>query len=82
MKGISGKLKPRFVGPFNVLAIVGSNAAKLELPPSMGVHPVFNVSLLKHYRGNHTRPGPIEIDGQEEYEVEQILSHRRSRGRI
>ena len=52
LKGVSGKLKPRFVGPFRVIQLVGDNAVKLDLPSSMGVHPVFNISLLKLYLGN------------------------------
>ena len=63
LKNVSGKLKPRFVGPFKVLAIIGDNAAKLDLPVSMRVHPVFNVALLKIYQGQLTRPGPIEVEG-------------------
>ena len=46
-----------------MLALVGDNAAKLELPKSMRVHPVFNVALLKIYNGLLTRPGPIEVEG-------------------
>ena len=49
LKNVSGKLKQRFVGPFKVLSLVGDNAAKLDLPASMRVHPVFNVALLKIY---------------------------------
>ena len=63
LKNVSGKLKPRFVGPFKVLALVGSNAARLDLPANMRVHPVFNVALLKVYLGQLTRPGPIEVEG-------------------
>ena len=69
LKIASGKLKPRFIGPFKVLALVGNNAARLDLPSTMRVHPVFNVALLKFYKGNLTRPGPIEVEGQEEYET-------------
>ena len=39
------------MGPFRVCELIGSNAAKLELPANMGVHPVFNVALLKLYHG-------------------------------
>ena len=82
LKTASGKLKPRFIGPFKVLALVGNNVAKLELLSTMRVHPVFNVALLKLYKGKLTRPGPIKLEGQEEYEIAKILHHRRSRGRL
>ena len=48
----------------------------------MKVHPVFNVELLKQYQGSLTRPSPVEIDGELEYEVEKIVKHRRVRGRL
>ena len=65
-------------------------ASRLELPQHMQIHLVFHVSQLKLYkkaneRGMHTyqKPDPIMIDAsQEEYEVEEILNHRkRRRGR-
>ena len=73
LSGTTGKLKPRFIGPFRVVSMVGSNAAKLDLPVSMRVHPVFNVQLLKIYRGALTRPAPVVVDGQEEFDIERIL---------
>lgn len=69
LKGVSGKMKPRFVGPFTIEEMVGTNAVRLSLPAAMRVHPVFNVSLVKLYRGDAQRPPPIEVDGQEEFEV-------------
>jgi hypothetical protein len=43
------KLRPRFVGPFTVVAKKGL-AYTLNLPKKMRTHPVFYVSLLKPYR--------------------------------
>jgi hypothetical protein len=46
--GVKGKLAPRFVGPFKVLARKGEVAYELELPESLSaVHNVFHVSQLK-----------------------------------
>ncbi|XP_070005485.1 uncharacterized protein [Nicotiana sylvestris] len=48
--GKNGKLSPRFNGPIEVLRCVGEVAYKLALPPSLaGVHPVFQVSMLRRY---------------------------------
>ena len=40
------------------------------------MHPVVNIIQVKKYHGSLQRPPPIEIDGEEEYEVEDILDHR------
>ncbi|KAM0911004.1 hypothetical protein ACQ4PT_013787 [Festuca glaucescens] len=46
--GVKGKLAPRFVGPFRILARKGEVAYELELPESLAaVHSVFHVSQLK-----------------------------------
>ncbi|XP_024995271.1 uncharacterized protein LOC112528474 [Cynara cardunculus var. scolymus] len=45
--GKRGKLSPRFLGPFKVLARVGLQAYKLELPSEMsGIHNTFHVCYL------------------------------------
>jgi hypothetical protein len=46
--GIKGKLAPRYVGPFPILAKRGEPAYQLELPSTfLYVHDVFHVSQLK-----------------------------------
>ncbi|KAL1548677.1 hypothetical protein AAHA92_16881 [Salvia divinorum] len=48
--GVKGKLKPHYVGPYEILENVGPVAYKLALPPSFGnVHNVFHVSQLRKY---------------------------------
>src|ERR1041385_8057726 len=53
MKGVrrfqtQGKLAPRYVGPFPIMARQGKVAYQLELPPEMSdVHDVFHVSQLR-----------------------------------
>jgi hypothetical protein len=79
------KLLPRWCGPFKVLKAIGPVAYKLELPENMKIHNVFHVALLKAYRSDtrsYDPPPPIMIDGDIEFEVETILSHRdKKRGR-
>ena len=46
--GIYGKLAPRYVGPYQVLAQCGPVAYRLQLPNILSVvHNVFHVSQLK-----------------------------------
>jgi hypothetical protein len=46
--GVTGKLSPRYIGPFQILEKCGKVTYKLELPPSLaGVHDIFHVSQLK-----------------------------------
>ena len=52
MKGRrSEKLTEHFVGLYKVKGIVSSNVIELELPNSIKIHPVVNVSRVRLY--NH-----------------------------
>jgi hypothetical protein len=74
------KLLPKWIGPFEVMQVVGPVAYKLKMNPGwQGVHPVFRVLLLELYRKDgrvQLPPPPIEMEGAHEYEVESILEHR------
>jgi hypothetical protein len=48
----SSKLRPRYLGPFTVTAVVSPVSYRLALPTSMKLHPVFHVSLLLPWRAN------------------------------
>jgi Chromo (CHRromatin Organisation MOdifier) domain/Integrase zinc binding domain len=78
----TAKLAPRRHGPFKITEIISPVTVRLELPPQWNIHSVFHNNLLTPYTEtpshgpNFTRPPPDLIDGEEEYEVEQIRSHR------
>ncbi|GKD29838.1 putative reverse transcriptase domain-containing protein [Tanacetum coccineum] len=60
--GKRGKLNPRYVGPFKVLAKVGAVAYKLELPQELSrVHSTFHVSNLKKCYSDE--PLAVLLDG-------------------
>ncbi|GJY02355.1 putative reverse transcriptase domain-containing protein [Tanacetum coccineum] len=59
--GKRGKLNPRYVGPFQVLAKVGKVAYKLELPQELSiVHHTFHVSNLKKCHCDEPLAMPLE----------------------
>ena len=41
------KLTERFVGPYKIKEIVSSNAVKLELPSTVRIHPIVNISRIR-----------------------------------
>jgi len=87
MKGRrSEKLTEHFVGPYKVKGIVSSNAIELELPKSIKIHPVVNVSKVQLYKLQVERqkkipPKLVIIEGEEEFEVEKILNKRVVQGK-
>lgn len=82
------KLDWKNLGPFRIKEIISPHAYKLDLPASMRIHPVFNVSLLRPAAKNpvpgqrQEPPPPTEVEGLEEWQVEDILdSYWEKRGR-
>jgi len=65
------KLTERFVGPYKIKKIVSSNTVKLELPSTVRIHLVVNVSRICRYIGQvegqkKEQPAPVIIEGEEE----------------
>ena len=80
------KFTEHFVGPYKVKAIIFSNAIELELPRTIKIHPVVNISRVQKYKSQvegqkKETPQPVEIEGEEEWEVEKIMNKRKVRGR-
>ena len=76
MKGVlrfgrTGKLSPKFIGPFEILEQVGLVAYKLALPPALsGVHDVFHVLMLGKYITD-----PIHVIDYEPLQLNEDLSY-------
>jgi len=80
------KLTERFIGPYRIKKIVSSNAVELELPSTIKIHSVVNVSRIQKYVGQvegqeKEWPAPVIIEGEEKWEVERILNKRWIRGK-
>jgi len=77
----SEKLMEHFVGPYKIKGIISSNTIELELPKSIRIHPIVNVSRVWLYkpqveRQKKTPLKPVIIKGEKEFEVEKILNKR------
>jgi hypothetical protein len=81
------KLAPKHYGPFLVEWVINPMVFKLELPEQWKqkhLYPMFYASLLSPYKEieehgpNFLEPPPDMIEGEEEYEVEQVLDLRHS----
>ena len=84
----SSKLDVRRLGSFSIIEQIGASAFRLQLPSSMQIHPVFQVSLLELHVEN-TFPGrvvdiplPIHVDGFPEFEVHSVLDSRFKRRKL
>jgi len=82
MKGRrSEKLTECFIGSYKIKRIISSNAVELDLPKSIRIYPIVNVSRVQLYkpqveRQKKTPPKPVIIKEEKEFEVEKILNKR------
>ncbi|XP_070046955.1 uncharacterized protein [Nicotiana tomentosiformis] len=81
MKGVmrfgkNGKLRPRYVGPFEILEIVGEVAYRFELPPNLArVHSVFHVFMLRKYHEDRSYVlgfNTVQLDESLTYKEEPV----------
>ena len=83
-QGLSSKLLPKWTGPYKVLKLINPVAVELDLPPTIGLHPVVHVSQLKpmHGQGSALPPPVFGRDQEAEFEVEAILGSKLRRNRM
>ncbi|KAL1979106.1 hypothetical protein VTN96DRAFT_6844 [Rasamsonia emersonii] len=84
----SRKLANQAAGPYQIVEKVG-HSFKLDLPDSIRVHPVFSPEKLRRAASTEPLRGqipdeqpPIKVNGQDEWEVEQILAVRLRYGKL
>ena len=73
------KLTERFVGLYKIKKIVLTNAVELELPSTVRIHPVVNISRIYRYieqveEQKKKQQALVIIEEEEEQEVERILN--------
>ena len=79
----SQKLGPKQLGPFAVTEVLSDLDYRLQLPPALKLHDVFHIDRLSPWKGNDINglqpppPGPLTVQGKEEYEVSHIRDVRK-----
>jgi hypothetical protein len=87
-KGVGRKLMQKHIGPFEVTEVLNDNTYRLRLPDSYPMHNVVNMTHLRPYRttGDSTRPhlsNPRDdLRASEEFEVEEVVGHRKRKGKL
>jgi len=80
------KLTEKFVGPYKIKKIILTNTVELELPSTVRIYPVVNISKICRYIGQvegqkKEQPAPVIIEEEEEWEIKRILNKQQIRGK-
>ena len=79
------KLTERYVGLYVIEEVVSTNMVKLQLPNSMRIYLVVNMSQIVRYKEQvkeqkRKEGKPVEVEEVEKWEVEKILNKKKIRG--
>ena len=79
----SKKLAEKMLGPYEIIARAGPQSYTLRLPDSLRtVHPVYHISMLEPHSPSEipnripSPPPPIEVEGELEYEISEIVDSK------
>ena len=72
--------------PYQVKGIILTNTIELDLPSTIKIHPVVNISWVQRYKDQvkgqkKEQLASVIIGEEKEYEVEKILNKKKFRGR-
>jgi len=78
------KLVDQYIGPYTINEVVSTNTVKSQLPTSMRIHLVMNVSWIVWYKEQVKKQKaeevkPVEVEGVKEWKVKKILNKRKVR---
>ena len=73
------KLTERFIGPYRIKKIISLNIVELELPSTVKIHLIVNISRIQRYIGQvegqkKEQPALVIVEGEEKWEVKRILN--------
>jgi Chromo (CHRromatin Organisation MOdifier) domain len=83
----STKLAPKRYGPFPITQKISDTTYWLKLPKHWKIHDTFHTKLLTPYRQtdkygpNFLEPPPELLEGEPEWEVEEIMGQRQIRNK-
>jgi len=66
------KLKFKKIAPCRVLRKFSANAYEIELPPNVGISPIFNVADLYKYEGENADDTAQDQETQEIYWIKKL----------
>jgi hypothetical protein len=83
----AAKFMPRYDGPYQIIDVhLDASTITLDMPNAPNLFPTFHTSNVKPWFSNDDtkypsrtleQPGPIDVNGNEEFLVESIIDHKK-----